>query len=75
MNKEITPQQELVNILFQEEQIRIEKIEFMLDVLFNTVYVNKIKDEKIFKTLTVFNKIIKDLEVKAQMIYTKLRAE
>ena len=75
MNKEITPQQELVNILFQEEQIRIEKIEFMLDVLFNTVYVNKIKDEKIFKTLTVFNKIIKDLEVKAQIIYTKLRAE
>ena len=75
MNKEITPQQELVNILFQEEQIRIEKIEFMLDVLFNTVYIKKIKDEKIFKTLTVFNKIIKDLEVKAQMIYTKLRAE
>ena len=47
----------------------------MLDVLFNTVYIKKIKDEKIFKTLTVFNKIIKDLEVKAQMIYTKLKAE
>ena len=75
MNKEITPQQEIVNILFQEEQIRIEKIEFMLDVLFNTVYIKKIKDEKIFKTLSVFNKIINDLEVKVQMIYTKLKAK
>ena len=61
--------------MFQEEEVRIEKIEFMLDVLFTTVYAKKMKDENIFKTLTAFNKIIKDLEVKAQMVYTKLRAE